>query len=153
MRNLRIQIVNICIIYFSWSKGYAIWCLQNSFFIYIVNTYPKIRVIRGKKVNNFFVFFCRPLFMVIQDVEFHSLYSGLPKAEGLRPKSKVSHLRLRLRLPKVYAAKGPRSSRRLKHLKFSKFNCKFCDKNFRMIKVHVCSVFKKVWNIVLHYFY
>ena len=70
--------------------------------------------------------------------------SGLPKAEGLRPKSKVSHLQLPLRLPKVYAAEGRRSSRRLKLLKFSKFKCKFCDKNFRMIKVHVFSVFKKV---------
>ena len=40
--------------------------------------------------------------------------SGLPKAEGLRPKSKVSHLRLRLRLPKVYAVEGRRSGRRLK---------------------------------------
>ena len=73
--------------------------------------------------------------------------SGLPKAEGLRPKSKVSHLRLPLRLPKVYAAEGQRSSRRLKHLKFSKFKCKFCDKNFRIIKVHVCSVFKRFENL------
>ena len=32
--------------------------------------------------------------------------SGLPKAEGLRSKAKVSHLRLRLRLPKVYMAEG-----------------------------------------------
>ena len=68
--------------------------------------------------------------------------SGLPKAKGLRPKSKVSHLRLPLRLPKVYAAEGRRSSRGLKLLKFSKFKCKSCDKNFRMIKVHVCSVIK-----------
>ena len=75
---------------------------------------------------------------------FNYIISGLPKVEGLRPKSKFSHLQLRLRLPKVYAAEGRRSSRRLKHLKFSKFKCKFCDKNFRMIKVHVCSVFKKV---------
>ena len=70
--------------------------------------------------------------------------SGIPKAEGLRPKSKVSHLRLRLRWPMVYAAEGRRSSQRLKLLKLSKFKCKFCDKNFRMIKVYVCSVFKKV---------
>ena len=70
--------------------------------------------------------------------------SGLPKAEVLRPKSKVSNLRLHLPLSKVYAAEGRRSNQRLKHLKFSKFKCKFCDKNFRMIKVHVCSVLKKV---------
>ena len=70
--------------------------------------------------------------------------SGIPKAEGLRPKSKVSHLRLRLRWPMVYAAEGRRSSWRLKRFKFSKFKCKFCDKNFRMMKVHICSVFKKV---------
>ena len=70
--------------------------------------------------------------------------SGLPKAEGLQPKSKVSHLLLRLWLQKVYAAEGQRSSQRLKLLKFSKSKYKFCDKNFRMIKVHVCSVFKKV---------
>ena len=70
--------------------------------------------------------------------------SGLPKAEGLQSKSKVSHLRLCLWLPKVYAADGRRSSRRLKLLKFSKSKCKFCDKNFRMIKAHVFSVFEKV---------
>ena len=29
-------------------------------------------------------------------------------------------------------------------LKFSKSKYKFCDKNFRMIKMHVCSVFKRV---------
>ena len=66
---------------------------------------------------------------------------------------KVSYLRLRLRLLKVYAAEGRRSSWRLKLFKFSKFKCKFWDKNFIMINVHVCSVFKKVWKFVLHYFY
>ena len=40
--------------------------------------------------------------------------SGLPKAEGLRPKSKVSQLRLQLWLSKVYAVEGRRSGQRLK---------------------------------------
>ena len=75
-------------------------------------------------------------------------YSVLPKAEGLRQKSKVSHLWLPLRLPKVYAAKGQRSGWRLKILKFGKFKCKFCDKNFRMIKVHVCSVFENLYYTI-----
>ena len=46
-------------------------------------------------------------------VALSGFISGLPKAEGLWPKSKVPHLWLRLWLPKVYATKGQRSGRRL----------------------------------------